>query len=143
MSETTNTEDWYSVSLEVRDYELDLQGIVNNAIYFHYYEHARNSFLRARGLDLQALHDAGSDPVVYHAEIDYREPLRGGDRFTVLVRARSEGRLKLVFDERLVKDSGREASHGLFVVAVVSTASSRPIPVPESITRLLVGPGGD
>ncbi|MBU2223338.1 MAG: acyl-CoA thioesterase, partial [Gammaproteobacteria bacterium] len=30
----------FSVDFKVRDYECDMQGIVNNAVYFNYLEHA-------------------------------------------------------------------------------------------------------
>ena len=36
---------------EVRGYELDNQGIVNNANYFHYFNHTRVKHLLALGLD--------------------------------------------------------------------------------------------
>lgn len=31
----------FSIEMEARDYELDLQGIVNNSVYQNYIEHAR------------------------------------------------------------------------------------------------------
>jgi acyl-CoA thioester hydrolase len=121
----------FALALEVRDYELDLQGIVNNANYFHYYEHARHAFIKAKGLAFAALHEAGLDPVVYHAEIDYREALHSGDSFVVFVKVRKEGRLKLVFDQAIVKSDGHEASRASFVVAMVG--KGRPVPVPDSL----------
>ncbi len=126
---------WFELPLEVRDYELDIQGIVNNANYFHYYEHARHAFIHSRGLDFAAMHARGLDSVVYHAEIDYRESLRSGDRFTVRVRACREGRLKLVFEEVIMKAGGREASSARFVVAM--TRGGRPVPVPSDVVAAL------
>ena len=35
----------YELKMKVRDYECDLQGIVNNANYQHYLEHTRHEFL--------------------------------------------------------------------------------------------------
>ena len=128
----------FELALEVRDYELDLQGIVNNANYLHYYEHARHAYIRSRGLDFAALHEAGIDPVVYRAEIDYREPLSSGDSFKVAVRARLEGRLKIVFEERILRRGGREASSARFIVALGK--GGRPIPPPpEVLSRLGIG----
>ena len=39
----------FETKMEVRDYECDIQGIVNNANYLHYIEHTRHLFLRATG----------------------------------------------------------------------------------------------
>ncbi len=69
----------------VRDYECDLQGIVNNAIYLHYLEHARHVFLKTRGVDFAALHAQGIDPVVVRIEVDYKVSLRSGDEFSVIM----------------------------------------------------------
>jgi acyl-CoA thioester hydrolase len=133
----------FSIDFEVRDYELDLQGIVNNANYFHYFEHARHAFIRSRGVDFAALHEEGQDPVVYRAEIDYREPLKSGERFTVLLRLRREGRLKLVFEEAIVKEGGREAARAVFETAFISIARGRPVPPPPSaLLALFPGEGG-
>ena len=39
------------VDLEVRNYECDLQGIVNNAVFLNYLEHARHQYLLSVGID--------------------------------------------------------------------------------------------
>ena len=73
----------YELELQVRDYECDLQGIVNNAVYQNYLEHCRHKFLNFVGLDFAELHKDGIDAVVIRAEIDYKFPLRPGDDFFV------------------------------------------------------------
>lgn len=35
----------FETRMEVRDYECDIEGIVNNANYLHYTEHTRHRFL--------------------------------------------------------------------------------------------------
>ena len=73
----------YHLDFSVRDYELDLQGIVNNAVYLNYLEHARHEFLKSKGLDFNELHLQGYDAVVVRSEVDYKKSLRSGDEFTV------------------------------------------------------------
>ena len=74
-------EDKYIFTLEiaVRDYELDSEGIVNNAIYLHYLEHTRHAFVKREGIPFGSLTSDGLVPVVRRMEIDYRTPLRSGD----------------------------------------------------------------
>ncbi len=64
----------------VRDYECDLQGVVNNANYQHYLEHARHEFLISRGVSFAQLHEEGIDLIVTKVEIEYKYPLRSRDR---------------------------------------------------------------
>jgi acyl-CoA thioester hydrolase len=81
----------------VRDYECDLQGIVNNAIYFHYLEHARHVFLKQAGVDFASLAQQGINLVVIRAEIDYLYPLQSGDRFFVGLNLERVSRLRFGF----------------------------------------------
>lgn len=87
----------YELEFLVRDYECDLLGIVNNANYLHYLEHARHEFLHAAGIDFAQLHDEGIDPVVVRMEVDYRYPLKTRDYFAVRIHVHREGRFKFVF----------------------------------------------
>ena len=40
----------FELEMQVRDYECDMEGIVNNAIYQHYLEHTRHEFLASSGI---------------------------------------------------------------------------------------------
>lgn len=89
--------------MKVRDYEVDLQGIVNNAVYQHYLEHARHEFLISRNIDFSALHGQGNDLIVTRVEIDYKYPLKSRDKFKVTLRVKKEGPLKVIFEQTIVR----------------------------------------
>ncbi len=93
----------FTLEMTVRDYECDLQQIVNNAVYQHYFEHTRHEFLRRCGLDFAALHRRGVDLVLVRAELDYVLPLRSGDRFLVTLELARRGRLRYVFDQTILR----------------------------------------
>lgn len=93
----------FELELKVRDYEVDLQGIVNNAVYQHYLEHARHEFLISRNIDFSALHGQGNDLIVTRVEIDYKYPLKSRDKFKVTLRIKKEGPLKVIFEQTVVR----------------------------------------
>ena len=53
----------YELEMKVRDYECDLQGIVNNANYQHYFEVTRHELLEKVGLNFYDLHQQGIDAI--------------------------------------------------------------------------------
>lgn len=69
--------------LQVRDYECDMQGHVNNAVYLNYLEHCRHEYLKEFGLDFSKLVKNGNHLVVIRAEVDYKRSLQSGDRFII------------------------------------------------------------
>jgi acyl-CoA thioester hydrolase len=87
----------YSVEFTVRDYECDVQGIVNNANYLHYLEHARHRFLVSKGISFTQLHDEGIDLIITRIEIDYKYPLRSQDIFVVRLYILREGNVRIAF----------------------------------------------
>ena len=98
----------FEIEFEVRDYELDLQGIVNNAVYNNYFEHTRHSFLKANDLDFAELHKKGIDAVVVKMETSYKAPLRSGDFFICNLSVSTEGRLKLIFDQQIIRKKDKK-----------------------------------
>ncbi|HRF85405.1 MAG TPA: acyl-CoA thioesterase [Alloprevotella sp.] len=86
----------YELRLKVRDYECDLQGIVNNANYQHYIEHTRHEFLRSENVSFADLHNRGIDAVVARLTMAFKTPLRSGDEFVSKLALRKEG-IKYVF----------------------------------------------
>ena len=86
----------YELKMKVRDYECDLQGIVNNANYQHYLEHTRHEFLCSEGISFSQLHEQGVDPVVARLTMAFKTPLRSGDEFVSKLYLKKEG-IKYVF----------------------------------------------
>ena len=95
------TDHTFALDFSVRDYECDLQGIVNNAVYQNYLEHTRHEFLKTLGLDFAQLHQQGCDLVVRRCEIDYLSPLRSGDHFTVKLNLERQSRLRFAFTQSI------------------------------------------
>lgn len=93
----------YRLTLKVRDYECDLQGIVNNANYQHYLEHARHEYLRTIGFSFSKLHDEGIDFVVARLEMAFKTPLKSGDIYTVTVLMKKEG-IRWVFIQKIYRE---------------------------------------
>lgn len=94
----------HEIRLKVRDYECDLQGIVNNANYQHYMEHARHEYLLEHGISFARLHEEGIDAVVARINIAFKNPLRSGDEFICRLRMRKEG-IKYVFLQDILRQS--------------------------------------
>lgn len=111
----------FSLEFKVRDYECDLQGVVNNANYQHYLEHARHEYLISKGVSFATLHDEGTDLIVVRVEIDYKYPLRSGDLFMVTVKVEREGNVRLAF----IQEIHRIPDEKLIVTAKVTGAATR------------------
>ena len=101
-------EDKYFFTLEiaVRDYELDSEGIVNNAIYLHYLEHTRHAFVKQEGLSFGSLTSEGLVPVVRRMTIDYRTPLRSGDVMLSRLWVERQGPRFIFYQDIYKKGSG-------------------------------------
>ena len=91
----------FTVGMRVRDYECDMQGIVNNAVFQNYLETARHDFLLSRDVDFADLIARGVIVIVTRAELDYKKPLRSGDFFDVTVTAEQVSRLKIAFKQTI------------------------------------------
>jgi acyl-CoA thioester hydrolase len=111
----------HSVEFAVRDYECDIQGVVNNANYQHYLEHARHEFLISKGVSFSQLHNEGLDLIVTKVEIEYKYPLRSRDRFVVKTNVQREGNIRLVF----LQDICRADDMKLIVRARITGAATK------------------
>jgi acyl-CoA thioester hydrolase len=93
----------YNLKFEVRDYECDLQGVVNNANYQHYLEHTRHQFLISKGVSFFQLHEEGTDLIVTKVEIEYKFPLKSRDEFIVTVTIQREGNVRILFIQEIYR----------------------------------------
>lgn len=127
--------------MQVRDYECDIQGVVNNAVYQNYLEHARHVFLHQCGLDFAALVRDNINLVVTRAELDYVLPLRPGDEFTVSVSLERVSRLRFGFRQAIVRAQDSKTMLRAFVVGTALDAWGRPH-LPPQVELLLANAAG-
>ncbi|MDO4737487.1 MAG: acyl-CoA thioesterase [Bacteroidales bacterium] len=94
---------------KVRDYECDLQGIVNNANYQHYLEHCRHEFLLANNISFAQLHEQGTDAVVARLTMQFKVPLKSGDEYVTKLWIRKEG-VRYVFMQDIFRQNDMKMS---------------------------------
>jgi len=93
----------FRLDFEVRDYECDIEGIVNNAVYMQYLEHARHTYLKQKDFDFATLTKSGINLVVIRSEVDYLYPLRSGDNFFVTASLERISKLRFGFSQDIFR----------------------------------------
>jgi acyl-CoA thioester hydrolase len=93
----------HSFKFLVRDYECDYQGVVNNAVYQNYLEHARNELFRSLGINFAKMHAQGKDVVITKVELNYKYSLRSCDEFVVKTRVTQQGKIRFVFEQDIFR----------------------------------------
>lgn len=93
----------FETKIEVRDYECDIEGIVNNANYLHYMEHTRHLFLREAGLSFAKMHEKGVDAVVARMNLQYKVPLRCDDVMISRLWIEKQG-VRYIFHQDIIRD---------------------------------------
>lgn len=94
----------FQTVLKTRDYECDVQGVVNNANYQHYLEVTRHEFIESVGLSFEDLHNQGIDVMVSKVTIYYKSPLRGGQEFISCLNIHRQG-VRYIFEQEIYRKS--------------------------------------
>ena len=130
----------YSLTMDVRDYECDLQGIVNNGVYQNYLEHGRHLYLKEVGIDFAALAQQGINLVVVRAELDYKLPLTSGDRFTVGINMIRESKARFAFYQDITRESDGKLALKAKIIGTALNQRGRPSIPPELDALLQTAP---
>ncbi len=108
----------FEQKFKVRDYECDLQGIVNNSVYQNYLEHTRHEFLDLKGANFTNLFNRGIVAVVARVDIKYKTSLQSGDKFISKLNVEKQG-IKYMF----YQDIFRMPDEKLCIRAVITTVT--------------------
>jgi acyl-CoA thioester hydrolase len=126
----------FTLDFKVRDYECDMQGIVNNSVYQNYLEHARHEYLLAKGIDFAELARQKINLVVLRAELDYKLPLVSGDLFFVDVRVEQSSRVRFDFVQNIYRKSDNKLMLAAKITGTSLNERGRPF-VPDVIANLM------
>jgi acyl-CoA thioester hydrolase len=129
------------LQLRVRNYEIDWQGIVHNAVYLHYFETGRVDYLEKLGLQLSVTsirHE--SHVVVARNEIDYVTPARFGEELNIFTRIASIGNTSFTFEGFLEEaTTQRFVGRNISVHVWLEAEGVKPVRVPEEFRSLVAG----
>jgi len=131
----------HATTVQVRNYEIDWQGIVHNAIYLHYFETGRINYLQSLGInvDINAIqHD--TRVVVARNEIDYRSPARFGDALTVFTRIAELGKTSFTFEGLIEEERTRRVvAENRSVHVWLDPVEHRPMDLPVFFVNRVMG----
>lgn len=108
----------FELPIKVRDYEVDAEGIVNNANYLHYLEHTRHEFCQFAGFTFREMHLQGIDPVLRKVEIEYLTPLGLGDEMISKLNIYRKG-ARFIFQQDIYKPDGTPVVKSIVTVACI------------------------
>ncbi len=125
----------FTCDMEVRDYECDLQGIVNNSVYQNYLEHTRHTYIKSLGLDFAVLSEKGINLVVKRVEIDYQTPLKRGDEFTSVLKMERLSPLRFGFVQHIYRIPDNKLVIKALVVGTAINQRGRP-ELPDDLIKV-------
>ncbi len=109
----------FVLPMKVRDYEVDSEGIVNNANYLHYFEHTRHEFCDSVGYPFRRMLAEGIVPVVREITVRYLEPLRLADEFDSCLTLERRGPRFIFRQWILHRGSGNVAAEGEITIVAL------------------------
>ncbi len=127
----------FELPMKVRDYEVDSEGIVNNAVYLHYLEHTRHEFCEWVGLSFRSMHAQGIDPVLSKVEIEYKTSLGLGQRFTSCLNIAREGARFIFLQDIYTSDGHLVVKAKVACVTIVNGRLTRGDELMETFKKYL------
>lgn len=120
----------HEIELKVRDYECDMDHVVNNSVYLNYLEHARHEYLREIGIKFGELSKQGVSLVVTRIEADFKASLVSGDMFCIRTALVRKGRIRLEFHQSIHRVCDKRLMLTAVVTGTALNSTGRPeIPV--------------
>ena len=122
----------HTARFQVRWADMDALGHVNNAVYFTYAEQARIEALERLMGDW---HEAGTGPVLVHASMTYRRPIKHPATALVRVYIGPPGRSSLPTRYEITAEGDEETVYAAGEAALVwiDLEQERPCPLPATL----------
>ncbi len=124
------------LELQVRSYEVDFQNVVNNAVYFNYFELARIDYRKKMGYSLNP-NGTFSDGLLFfvaHNECDYFSPAYLDNELIIYTRIDYIKNSSLNFEHLIYNKSTEQfIARGSGVIVNVDPITMNPSAIPDSM----------
>lgn len=127
----------HTTEFKVRDYECDMQGVVNNGVYQNYLEHARHELLLAHGINFAEVTATGINLVVIKAVLEYKNSLVSNNCFVICSNVQQVSRLRYEFQQDIYRQPGQHLIMNAVITATAVNSRGRPVTV--DFLQLLLG----
>jgi len=125
----------FELEFKARDYECDIQGVVNNSVYQNYLEHTRHEYLKSINIDFTELAERGIFLMVKRVEIDYQRPLKSGDSFISVLRMERISQLRFGFVQHIYRLPDKKLMVKGLVIGTSVNKRGRP-ELPEELIKV-------
>lgn len=126
----------FAIQFKVRDYECDIQGVVNNSVYMNYLEHARHEFLLEKGLNFAELAEKDINLMVVSAELHYKAPLVSGDALWIGINFEASSKVRFQFKQDIFRAKDDKKMLQAVVTGTAVNARGRPF-FPDELKALI------
>lgn len=125
---------------EVRDNEIDIQGIVNNTNYMVYLGHARHKYIQHLGIDFNEYAQQGKNFVILECTLQFKYSLKPNDHFYVTCRmVPTDSPIRFAFEQEIrLKDTDQLVLKANFTTTCVNTQpkpGEKKIYIPDDIKK--------
>lgn len=124
----------FRTEIEVRGYELDSFGHVNNSVYLNYLEHARWRMLAEVGITLDDINRQKQWPVISGINIRYLKPAFLGDQLEIRTRVTEHSRVRFSFEQEIFRGETQIAV--ATVNSVIIDGNGRPTEITADYSKL-------
>ncbi len=127
----------FKATHQVRSYELDSFGHVNNAVFLNYLEYARSEYLMQEGFGFQDFMRWNAIPYVIKAQLEYKASARVHDMLDIFGEIPTWRRIGFVIhNEVLNRTSGKLCLLADLTFAFVNR-DEKPVPVPGEFKKAM------
>jgi len=117
--------------------EMDAFGIVNNTVYFKYFESARLEFYNTMSLNVLAHDKEGMGPILASTSCKYIMPLSYPDKISVGVKVTEISDKRLIFEHSVFSEKGYCSAIGFSELAFMDYSNKSVVNVPEEMVAAI------